>query len=422
MTWHGTKYKGVRYREHPTRKHGLKKDCYFSIRYQRGGKRIEEGLGWTSEVDPSDGQNWTEAKAALVLERLKGAARQGTTEAPTRLSEQREIEQKRREAETKALEEQQRRLQQEGETLADYFEHKYFPWAEDNKARNTLRSEKTLFNKWIAPVTGDVPVLKLAQTDTERLKKCMTDAGKAAKTVHLTLALVRQIYTHARRPDIYLLAKAKMPRVDNAKLRYLTAEEIDMLLTALKLKSATVHDQALLAVNTGLRFSEVAGLQWGDVNHETGTLAIRDGKTGSRTVFFNDTVGDMLKARQGERKTGLIFPIETGRKKGQRQEAVSKTFQREADRLFNQGVNDRRLRVSFHTMRHSFGTHVYGNTGDLYLTQKALGHRTMTMAQRYAKMSEARLKEAFNTMTKIMDRGKQAAREKKAAKVVHLDQ
>jgi len=66
--WIGTKFKGVRYYEHPTRKHGVKKDRYLAIRYQIDGKRIEEGIGWTSERDPEDDQNWTEAKAALILE------------------------------------------------------------------------------------------------------------------------------------------------------------------------------------------------------------------------------------------------------------------------------------------------------------------------------------------------------------------
>jgi len=79
MKWHSSKYKGVRYREHESRKHGVKRDRYLAIRYQKDGKRVEEGIGWTSERDPEDGQFWTEAKAALVLERLKGAAKHGTT-------------------------------------------------------------------------------------------------------------------------------------------------------------------------------------------------------------------------------------------------------------------------------------------------------------------------------------------------------
>lgn len=403
VNWIKTNYPGVRYYEHATRKNGVRRDQYFTIRYKvTVGDKVrdkEEGLGWASE-------GWSAKKAYERVCELKENRKAG--EGPQTLAEKREIE-----AERKAKEKQ--RVEAEEETIVDYYEKKYFPWAEQNKAKNSIRSEKTLFENWIKPAIGEIPMLQLAETDMERLKQRMVKAGKADKTVHLTLALIRQIYNHAKRPDIYLLAKAKMPRIDNAKLRYLTAEEIEILLAALKTKSEIVHDQSFLAVNTGLRFSEVSGLQWGDVNYKTGTLAIRDGKTGSRMVFFNDNVKTMLKVRQGKKRTGLIFPIETGDKKGQRQEVVSKTFQREADRLFNKGVNDRRLRISFHTLRHTFGTHVYGKTGDLYLTQKALGHRTMVMAQRYAKMSEARLREAFATMTNVLDEGKKAVQEKKEA-------
>ncbi|MBI9113102.1 hypothetical protein [Maridesulfovibrio ferrireducens] len=48
--WESSTYPGVRYREHPTRKNGsVKKDRYFSIRFQMDGKRTEEALGWASE-------------------------------------------------------------------------------------------------------------------------------------------------------------------------------------------------------------------------------------------------------------------------------------------------------------------------------------------------------------------------------------
>ncbi len=401
VKWIGTKFKGVRYYENPNRKHGVKKDRYLAIRYQRDGKRIEEGIGWTSERDPEDGQYWTEEKVALVLERLKGAARHGKKEAPTRLSEKREIEKKRREAERTKQEQRAR----EAITVSNYFDNEYFPSAKDNKAQNTTRTEKLLFNHWIRPIIGDIPFTEIAQTDVQRVKKNMVDAGKADKTVHLALAIIRQLYNHANRPDLYIRARVRMPRVDNAKLRYLTPAEIEKLLSELKKKSITVHDQASIAVNTGLRFSEVAGLRWEDINYKTGTAAIRDSKTGSRTVFLNKDVMAILKARQECKRTDWIFPDE----KGNRQARCSKTFQRVADDLFNQNVDDRRLRISFHSLRHSFGTHVYENTGDLYLTQKALGHRTMVMAARYAKMSETKLREAFDLMAKVL-KGQDAGR------------
>ncbi len=388
-TWIKTNFPGVRYREHPTRKNGIQKDRYFTIRYKiREGDKLkdkEEGLGWSSE-------GWTAAKAYDHAKKLKENRKTG--DGPQTLAEKREI----KKAEDEEAKREEERLKKEAVTIATYFDTEYFPWCQNNKAPNTIRTEKNLFNKWLKPVIGNIALLKLTQIDTERVKKGMKDAKRSPKTIHLTLALIRQIYSHAKRPDIYLLAKAKMPRLDNAKLRYLTPEEIDKLLIALKEKSFTVHDQALLAVNTGLRFSEVANLHWEDVHFETGTLSIRDGKTGSRTVFINNSVETMLKNRQGDKSKGLVFPTADG----EIQAAVSKTFQRVADELFNKSTKDRRLRVSFHTLRHSFGTHLYAATNDLYLTQRALGHKTLVMAQRYAKMGEARLRQAFTTMTGII--------------------
>jgi integrase len=416
LKWHQTGTKGIRYRQHPTRKHGKKFDIYYAIRYQENGIRIEEGLGWASET------GITLDKAVAELSKLREAAMKG--EGPVRLAEKREIEDSRKAAD----EAEQARLEKENVTVTEYCEKTYFPWTKQNKADNTYRTEDLLFTHWVKPVIGSIPLVEVVQIDVERVKQGMFAAKKAPKTVHHTLGLIRQIYNHAKRPDIYLRAKVKMPKVDNAKLRYLTPSEIVKLLLAVKEKSVIVHDQAILAVNCGLRFSEAAGLRWEDVNYDTGSLSIRDSKTGSRTVFLNDVVADMLKSRQEEKTTGLIFPgkrkqeektagviLPEKRKAGtdndQRQLRSSKTFQRVADKLFNKDVDDRRLRVTFHTLRHSFGTHVYENSGDLYLTQKALGHRTMVMAARYAKMSETRLREAFTRMSDVMKKGRDAAKE-----------
>ena len=81
--WKKTKYPGVRFREHETRKHGISKDRYFVIRYQRDGKRHEEGTGWASE-------GWTAEKAGNELAELKKAYTLGNG-SPTRLTEKREL-------------------------------------------------------------------------------------------------------------------------------------------------------------------------------------------------------------------------------------------------------------------------------------------------------------------------------------------
>src|SRR5664280_2004247 len=97
MKWHSTKYKGVRYREHESRKHGVKNDRYYVIRYQQDGKRVEESLGWACEMDPKDLKHWTAEKAAIVLAELKEVAK-GLKQGPSRLSERRHLENKQKEA------------------------------------------------------------------------------------------------------------------------------------------------------------------------------------------------------------------------------------------------------------------------------------------------------------------------------------
>ena len=50
IQWTTTKYEGIRFREHPTRMFGSRKDRYYSIRYRVDGKRKEEGLAGKAKM------------------------------------------------------------------------------------------------------------------------------------------------------------------------------------------------------------------------------------------------------------------------------------------------------------------------------------------------------------------------------------
>jgi hypothetical protein len=68
--WIKTAFPGVRYREHPTRRYGIRLDRYFSIRYKLNGRDKEEGLGWSSAGIAAQ-------KAVEKLAKLKEAQRTG---------------------------------------------------------------------------------------------------------------------------------------------------------------------------------------------------------------------------------------------------------------------------------------------------------------------------------------------------------
>jgi site-specific recombinase XerD len=52
---------------------------------------------------------------------------------------------------------------------------------------------------------------------------------------------------------------------------------------------------------------------------------------------------------------------------------------------------------SIHSLRHTFATRLYRQTGDLYLVQRALGHRQITTTEVYAKVSDEALRAAVTT-------------------------
>lgn len=399
VIWKGTNFTGVRYYEHLTRKHGVGKDKYYAIRYQRDGKRMEEGIGWTSEIDPKDKKHWTAEKAAIVLAELKEAAR-GLEKGAVRLSERRNIEDKRKAAE----QEQKERTEKDNITFGDFMTKTYLPQSKLDKKKRTYAVEEMLYRGYIADTIGTLPFNKISAFHLERIKKDMADRKKSDRTIQYVLQLTRQTFNTARKLGVYVgespTKAVKWPKLDNMKLRYLSISEAETLLAALAAKSQNLHDTALLSLHCGLRFGEIAALTWSCVNSDAGTLAILNAKTGSRTAYLTERTKAMLENRTQGKPGELIFPKRTKTTDGGMAQA-SKTFARVVKKLkLNQGVSDRKQKITFHSLRHSYATHLYESTHDLYLTQRSLGHATGTMTARYAKMSENRLREGAAALEK----------------------
>ena len=421
--WIMTNFPGVRYREHPTRKNGVKRDQYFTIRYKLAGKDREEGLGWASE-------NWTAAKAYECLKELKENRKSG--EGPQTLAEKREINDKQKEAEKEA----QELAEKENVTFGDFMTETYLPQSKLDKKDRTYITEEMLYRRYLADTIGALPFPKISAFHLERIKKSMTDQKKSDRTIQYVLQLTRHVFHTARKLGVYTgespTNAVKWPRLDNMKLRYLSFSEAETLLTALAAKSQSLHDAALLSLHCGLRFGETASLTWSCWNQEAGTLAILNAKTGSRTAYLTERAKEMLQTRKRAReeaakKAGkelrpdqLIFPKRSG-KDGVMAQA-SKVFTDTVKELgFNNGITDRKQKVTYHSLRHSFATHLYESTHDLYLTQRSLGHATGTMTARYAKMSESRLREGAAALEKAFaSNGKSQAKNGQTDQVANL--
>lgn len=394
--WHGTKHSGVRYREHSTRKHGVKKDRYFALRYQKDGERVEEGLGWSTD-------GWTESKAALKLAELRRAAATGEGEA--RLSKKRE---KARQAQIEA--------ERERLTFGRFFLESYMPISETTKKPESIRKEKEHFTNWLQEAIGDIPLKDVSPFHLEKIKKKMIDAGKSARMVQYVFATCRQCWNMARRDGLVdkesPTKSVTLPKVSNERIEFLSVEEADMLLDYLKGQSLQLHDIALLSLDTGARAGEIFNLRWNCIHFEDGTIDVIDGKSGDRTLYMSKRVKAMLERQPKGSSSSLVFRSRTGGKI----KAVSNAFDRAVEALeFNKGVDstDRKRRIVFHSLRHSFASwHAMDGT-PLPVIQKLMGHKSFAMVQRYAKYAPDYLRQAAGAIDRIH-------REREDADVIEL--
>ena len=309
MTWKPTKFRGVRYREHLTRKHGIMPDRYFVIRYQRDGKRVEEKLGWSSDKEGK----WTAEKAAKVLADLKDAFDLGK-EKPTRLSEARQAEKERREAEkvrreNEALE--KARQEKEDLTFGQYFTLTYSPETKGNpetKERKKWEKEQSHFRLWIEPAIGKIPLKDLRPLHLERLKKNL-EAGKvdadvttkavkkpkSPRTIQYVFSTVRVVWNHARKNRVISgdspTRGVKKPKIENKRIRFLDLNEAGEFLAYLQGRDLAVYRMATISLYMGLRAREIFGLRWKNLDQGNGLVWVMDGKSGkSRAVYMPDPV------------------------------------------------------------------------------------------------------------------------------------
>ena len=243
-------------------------------------------------------------------------------------------------------------------------------------------------------------ITRISVGELERIKSNMARENLAPASIKYALAVVSQVWSAAVKYGLVSGAcptkQIAIPKKDNKRQRYLTKEESQKLLSTLATRSRISYDMAILGLDCGLRFGEIASLCWEDCDFEGGRMLIRDPKArANRFAFMTARVRKMFEDR-GIRSQGLIFTDA----KGNKIDRVSKTFRRVADELFNQEVEDTRLKVCFHTLRHTFASWLVEGGVSLYEVKELMGHADFSMTQRYSHLSPDGLKTAVKILEK----------------------
>lgn len=392
--WIKSTHPGVRYREHPTRKFNRQKDKYFEIRYQRDGKTISEALGWLSE-----GMNASEASALRghILQNI----RKGIT--PQSVAEMREMK-----AAADAEQQEAEQAEQRANFTFGQAAEIFIEWARDNKRsseQDELRYEKYLKKKF-----GTTPIINISPFHLEKLKMSLKKAGLSPGTITQYLQLMRVIYNRTRDWGYHdcHFPKVKFPKANSQRVAFLTQGQAKVLLDTIKGKSLQLWCQCVLSLYAGLRFGEIAALELRDLNYESGTMHIRDPKSGiDRHAYITEPIKQALDEwwSVSEKKPGLVFPKRQYNKGTHelRQPRVSPVFHRTVDELgFNDGVTDDRHKIVFHTLRHSFASWLMMGGESLQTVKELMGHRDITTTMRYSHLAPDIKRSAVNGLVKTL--------------------
>ena len=273
-------------------------------------------------------------------------------------------------------------------------------------SRNTLNAYRTdllQFGSFLAARHADA--LTVGPTDvSEFLAELATGNGRppcSAATIHRKAACLRSFYKHLRREELVSedpTAALNAPRRARKLPHVLNYAEVQHLLsTANGGEPTDLRDRALLEVMyaCGLRASETIGLELADLDLTRGFLRAHGKGSKERLVPLGTkavaAVNSYLRGGRPklirERPEPKLFVNFRGG--GLTRQGLYKIVQKHARAAGLDG------KMSPHTLRHSFATHLLAGGCDLRAVQEMLGHADVSTTQMYTHLSGEQLKEAY---------------------------
>lgn len=260
------------------------------------------------------------------------------------------------------------------------------------------------YERFVMPEFGEKELDQIFPSDMDTLYKNILALYSESQAFHVC-NVVRYLYNRAREwhmfsGDIPMGRGKGFVLKQPTKKRELvyTPEEVKTIMSRLKARSKQTHDMVLLSFCTGARFGSITKIQERHVDLVEGRINLIDMKNGKDMhVFIPQVCIDMIKEIWTGNPDKHLFV----NAKGEKVEWLSKTFDRVIDDLgINDGVTDSRFKRKFHTLRHSFATHVLHECKDISLGElkEMMGHSSLKTTERYLHANKRAMKNAVNSI------------------------
>ncbi len=227
------------------------------------------------------------------------------------------------------------------------------------------------------------------------------DKGEKKSTIGRKLAAIRSFFQFCMRKHWMLHNPAKVvstPKQDKPVPSFLTEEEMKTFLDLPQTnRTLDLRDRAVMELlyATGIRVSELVGINLEDVNFSEWLIRIRGKGKKERLVPFGRVAEESLRSylrvrnliNKGKVEIKPVFLNYRGRK------LSARSVERIVDKYIRRSAV--RRKISPHSLRHSFASHLLSRGADLRVIQELLGHESLATTQKYTHIDLKHLLEVY---------------------------
>ena len=272
-------------------------------------------------------------------------------------------------------------------------------WAQKGLAELTLsayQQDLTQFSRWLAPRNSSLSAAQ--QTDIQQFLGERFERGSSARSNARLLSTLKQFYRHlvrlGQRQD-NPTALVSAPRIHRSLPQAMNERDVEKLLQAPDLASDYgMRDRCMLELmySSGLRVSELVGLQLNQVNTRLGLVRLVGKGSKERVVPVGEEALHWLQRylQQARPALQVTAAINDALFLSSRGTAITRQafWQNIKKHLLTAGV---KTVFSPHSLRHAFATHLLNHGADLRTLQMLLGHSSLSTTQIYTHIAQTRL-------------------------------
>ena len=249
-----------------------------------------------------------------------------------------------------------------------------------NYSRRTVESYLLClsdFFKFIKTVKKDPDIAQIKKYLLEK-----KDKGQAPQTINLHLNAIKYFYREIFKSSVPI--SIKFAKISKKLPVVLSRNEMGKIIEAI---SNPKHKLLIsLSYGAGLRVGEVTSLKIRDISFDELTIHLKNakGKRDRITVFPEKLKADLHELTALQHGNEYVFESERG----------GKLTERSAQAIFEKVLKRAKIQkdASFHSLRHSFATHLLENGVDVRYVQELLGHQNIRTTQLYTKVTNPSIK------------------------------